>query len=70
MRVIFFLVLLDSCDDGGSPFNDEVFEAIPLIQVCVHELLHGLPRLLIREALVIILMFGIYNFNDQVFGLF
>ena len=67
---IIVSVEFDCLHDGGSPFDYKLLESIPLIQKGEHELLHGLPRLLIREALVIILMFGIHNFNDQVFGLF
>lgn len=40
--MILFLVLLDACDYGGRPLDYQVLKAISLVQICVHELLHGL----------------------------
>mmetsp|Transcript_5215 Transcript_5215/g.4799 ORF Transcript_5215/g.4799 Transcript_5215/m.4799 type:complete len:213 (-) Transcript_5215:250-888(-) len=49
--MVFLLVLLDAADDGGGPLNGEALEAVPLIEVGVHVLLHGLPGLLPLLAL-------------------
>ena len=42
--MILLLVHLDSVDDRRCPLNDEVLQSVPLIQVSVHELFHGLTR--------------------------
>ena len=39
--MVFFLVLLDSSDDRSCPLDYQILEAISLIQIGVHELLHG-----------------------------
>ena len=58
--MVFFLVLLDSSDDGGCPLNYQVFEAIALVQVGIHELFHGftwkpvLFTLLIKLGLLLV----------------
>ena len=41
--MVLFLVLLDACDYGGCPLDYQVLKAISLVQICIHELLHGLP---------------------------
>jgi hypothetical protein len=38
-------VPLDCTDDGRGPVDDQGFQAVPLVQVGVHELLHGFPWL-------------------------
>lgn len=40
--MIFFLVLLNAGNYGSCPLDYQIFQAVPLIQVCVHELLHRL----------------------------
>ena len=40
--MVFFLVLLDSSDDCSCPLDYQILEAISLVQIGVHELLHGL----------------------------
>ena len=39
--MVFFLILLDSSYDGSCPLDYQIFEAIALVQVGVHELFHG-----------------------------
>ena len=51
--MILFYVCFDPIDNGSSPFNDYVFQAVLLIQVCEHILLHSLPRLLQRLTFLI-----------------
>ena len=51
--MILFYVCFDPIDNGSSPFNDYVFQAVLLIQVCKHILLHSLPRLLQRLTFLI-----------------
>ena len=58
--MVFFLVLLDSSDDGSCPLNYQIFQAIALVQVGVHELFHGfawkpvLFTLLIKLGLLLV----------------
>ena len=44
--MILLAEFLDASDDGGGPFYNQVLEAVPLIQVGVHVLLHGFLGLL------------------------
>ena len=48
-------IALDTRDDRASPLDDERLEAILLIKVVVHELLHGLDRELGLVALPVVL---------------
>ena len=68
--MILLAELLDSSDDGGSPFYNQVFEAVPLIQVGVHVLLHGLLCLLTLLAFEIELHFLSIHVCDKLFKLF
>ena len=58
--MVFFLVLLDSSDYGGRPLNYQIFQAIALVQIGVHELFHGfawkpiLFTLLIKLGLLLV----------------
>jgi hypothetical protein len=51
--VVLLDVKLDAVDHGCCPFNDQVFQSIALVQVCVHVLLHRLSRQLIVLALFV-----------------
>lgn len=44
--MVLFDVGFDPIDDGRSPFNDDVFQAVFLVQISEHILLHSLPGLL------------------------
>lgn len=52
--VVFLAVFSDSVDNACSPFNDEILEAVPLIEVCVHVLLHCFSGKFIFFAFLII----------------
>lgn len=67
--MVFLWELFYTLDDRTCPVKDQLLQSIPLIQECEHELLHGLPWLVIGEALLIILMFGCDYFKDKVPGL-
>ena len=51
--VIFFLVLFDASDDRSGPLNDQVLQPVPLVQISVHELFHGLARQAVLLTLLI-----------------
>jgi len=62
--MVFLLVLLDSRDDCCSPLDDKILEAIALIKVSIHELLHGLPRQPALLALLVKLCLLLINVID------
>ena len=64
--MIFLLVLLDACNYRSSPFNDQVFEAVPLVQVSIHELFHGLSREPVFFAFLVELSFLRVDVIDQI----
>ena len=47
---IILRIHLHSLDERRGPHHDQLLQTIPLIQVCVHELLHSLPWLPIGHA--------------------
>jgi hypothetical protein len=55
--VLFSDECLDSIYQGGRPLNYEVFEAVLLVQVSIHELLHSLPWHFILLAFLVKLDF-------------
>jgi len=44
--MIIILVDLNSVDDRDEPLNDEIFQTVLLIEICVNVLFHCFPRLL------------------------
>ena len=63
--MIFLLILLDTCNDSRCPFNDQILQAISLVQISVHELLHGLPWQMTFFALLVKLgLLGIDVINE------
>lgn len=40
--MVVLLVLLDASDDGGRPLDYQVLQAVTLVQIRVHKLLHSL----------------------------
>ena len=63
-------VLLDSIDDRGGPFDNQIFEAIALVQICVHVLLHSLSRKFVLLAFLVVfnlLSVDIRNHIKQLF---
>lgn len=59
-------VPLDRTDDGRGPVDDQRLQPVPLVQVGVHELLHGLTRLGALEVLLIVLLLLVVNIVNQV----
>lgn len=53
--VVFFQISPYTVDQNASPLNDESLESVLLIEVGVHELLHGLHRQSTLSALNIVL---------------
>ena len=49
--------VLDGADQGSGPVDDQLLEAVALIQERVHVLFHGLSGLLLRYALFVTLVF-------------
>ena len=64
--VILLLVLLDACYDRRRPFNDEILQPVALVEVRVHELLHGLARQPALFALLIELGLLLVDVVDEV----
>ena len=42
--MVLFLILLDACNNRGGPLNNEVLEAIALVEVGIHKLFHCFAR--------------------------
>ena len=61
---------LDTVDQCSGPFNYEVFKPILLIEVSVHELLHGLPGDLVFLAFLVKLNFLSVHVSNCVLELF
>ena len=64
--MIFLLVLLNASDYSGGPLNYQVLQAIPLVQISVHELLHSLPWKPTLLALLVKLCLLLVDVIDQV----
>ena len=67
--MIILGILLDGCHNGASPVKDQLLEAIPLIQEGEEILLHGLPRLSVRLALLVVFALGVDYLVDHLPGL-
>ena len=67
--MIILGILLDGCHDGTSPVEDQLLEPIPLVQEGEEILLHGLPRLSVSLALLIVLPLGVDYLVDHLPGL-
>lgn len=68
--VLFSNECLDSIYQGGRPLNYEVFEAVLLVQVSIHELLHSLPWHFILLAFLVKLDFLRIHIGDGILKLF
>jgi len=64
--VILLLVLLDPSDYRSCPLDNQVLQAIPLIEICIHELLHGLTWQPALFALLIELSLLLVDVIDKV----
>jgi hypothetical protein len=42
--MIFTLETFNAIDNARGPIDDQVLQAVPLVKIGIHELLHGLPR--------------------------
>ena len=62
--MVLLLEHLDAINNGSCPFNNEVLEPIPLVQVGVHELLHGLPWQPVLFTLLVVLGLLCVDVND------
>ena len=67
--MVFSLIGLDSVDNSGGPFDDQILQPIPLIKVGIHVLFHSLSGLSILLTLLIILCLGGIHVCYQVFQL-
>jgi len=67
--VVFFDVGLDPLDDGGGPVDDERLEAVFLVEVGVHVLLHGFDGQLAFSALQVVFHLLLVDVVDRVFQL-
>lgn len=67
--VVLLNVRLHALDDGGGPVHDERAEAVLLIEVGVHELLHRLHWQLRLSALYVVLYFLLVDVVDDVLQL-
>jgi len=68
--MVDFPELLDAFSNGLGIVNDEGLEAVLLVQISIHVLLHRLPRLLALVALLVELYFRAVDISDHIFQLF
>ena len=67
--MIFTLETFNAVDNACCPIYDQVLQAVPLIQVSVHELLHGLSRQLAVLALLVEFGLLLIYVVDKIFQL-
>ena len=67
--VVVSQVCLDRVDDGRCPFDDEVLEAVLLVEISVHELLHCLDREPAVSALLVVPYLLLLHVRDHVLQL-
>ena len=67
--MVLFLESLDALNDSGSPLDNQVFKAVSLIQVRIHELLHCFASLPTLNRLLVKLSFLLVNVLDKFFKL-
>lgn len=68
--VIISQVHLDRVNDRGCPLDDQRLQPILLIEVGIHELLHGLDGQARLAALRVIFDFLLFHITNDVFQLF
>lgn len=62
--MVFFLVVFNAGNYCGRPFNNKVFQAVALVQISVHELLHCFTREPVVFAFLIELRFLLVDIVD------
>lgn len=67
--MIFFQEGFNPIDNGRSPFNDQIFESILLVQIGIHILFHGFTRLLEGFTFLIELDLGRVDVLNNIFQL-
>mmetsp|Transcript_33919 Transcript_33919/g.33032 ORF Transcript_33919/g.33032 Transcript_33919/m.33032 type:complete len:354 (-) Transcript_33919:1374-2435(-) len=67
--MVFPQISLYPVDDGSGPLDDQVLEAVPLVQVSVHVLLHCFPGQLVLLTLLIELHLLRVDVLDDIFQL-
>lgn len=67
--VVFMGEFFDPVDDGARPFDDEVFQAVFLIEVRIHVLLHCLSWQLGFCVLLVELGLRLVDLEDDIFDL-
>ena len=67
--VVFSQICLDAVDNSRHPLDDQTLESVSLIQVCVHELLHGFSGKVGVFAFLVVLHFLRVDVVDDVLEL-